>query len=516
MRGLRRAGGPVPSAAFRAGALYLCISLFALTLLWAATRVIAGRVLEADAWGEAERVSFELSAAFRRNGLPGLAAAVAARSAGPGGSELLLVLADRNGRALAGHFARWPLALEGLPPGRYERPIARIPAGGGAVEAGAWAVALHDVGRNHRLAVARSLKGRDQLVRALTLAFAFVFVPTALAVAWAGHRTARALLARLDRIAVTAQRIRQGESAARIPVRERGDEFDRLGAELNLMLARNEELLAALRAATLSLAHDLRTPLTRLAAHLEEARDNLADGEALLAPPLEEVAVLRRTLDALAAIVLAESGAGEEQGEEPVAYARLLADIQELYAPVAEEQGVALEAEGLEAEAAGFVRRQLLFQALVNLVENALRYAVPPDGTPRRIALRLRAEGREAVLTVADNGPGIPEPVRRRALAGLTARTIAAGAGAGAGAGADATSVAEEAVSADAAGMHAAAPAPEEGGAPTSGLGLLLVSAVARLHGGRLDLEPPPSGTGLVASLRLPVGARARESSRES
>jgi len=274
-----------------------------------------------------------------------------------------------------------------------------------------------------------------------------------------GGLMSRNLLRRLDQINSTSREIMAGHLSRRLPLSRAGDEFDTLARNLNRMLERIERLMKGMRQVTDSVAHDLRSPLNRLRNRLEGALKRLPpEGEesAEIDAAISETDRLMATFDSLLLIAEAEAGAARNSMSR-VDLSALAHDVWELYAPVAEENGIELNmAEALPLEVRG--NGNLLSQALANLVDNAIKYT--PQGG--RVTIAAEKNGQGTVLSVADNGPGIPIEDRPRAV--------------------------ERFVRLEAS-RHS----------PGTGLGLSLVAAVARLHDARLELSD--NHPGLKASV---------------
>jgi len=269
----------------------------------------------------------------------------------------------------------------------------------------------------------------------------------------------------------TTRTIMGGDLGGRLPVAGTGDELDRLAENLNVMLERIEALMRGLKEVSDNIAHDLKTPLTRLRNRAEQAlrsAKNEVEYRAALDNTIEESDGLIRTFNALLMIARAESGQARDDMSEFDA-AEIAHDIGELYEPLAEEKGIALK---VEADTPTPLKgnRELISQALANLVDNSIKYAEPRDstnGAPAQIIVRALSEGDRILLTVADSGPGIPEADRSR--------------------------VVERFVRLE-----------QSRSQPGSGLGLSLASAVARLHGGELTLTD--NQPGLKSIIALPRG----------
>jgi hypothetical protein len=284
-----------------------------------------------------------------------------------------------------------------------------------------------------------------------------------------GFFVSRRVLSRIDAMTGTAQTIMAGDLSGRLPVAGTGDELDRLADNVNAMLDRIEALMRGLKEVSDNIAHDLKTPLTRLRNRCEQALRS-ATGEASYRAALESTIAesddLIRTFDALLMIARAESGQARENMTEFDA-SEIARDVGELYEPVADEKGIALK---IDAPAAAPVRgnRELVSQALANLIDNAIKYAGPNgkvNGVPAEIVVRAGDDGERITLSVADRGPGIPDADRGR--------------------------VVERFVRLE-----------QSRSEPGSGLGLSLASAVARLHGGELKLED--NHPGLRTTIALP------------
>jgi signal transduction histidine kinase len=257
-----------------------------------------------------------------------------------------------------------------------------------------------------------------------------------------------------------------GDLSGRLPMAGTGDELDRLAESLNAMLERIEALMKGLKEVSDNIAHDLKTPLTRLRNRCEAAlRSGRSEGDyrAAIEATIEESDGLITTFDALLMIARAESGHARDDMNEFDA-AGVAHDIGELYEPLADDKGLALK---VDAPAAAPLKgnRELVSQALANLVDNAIKYAKPNGGASGEIVVGARGEGDRIMLSVADGGPGIPESERGRVVERFVRLE---------------TSRSE----------------------PGSGLGLSLASAVARLHGGELRLED--NHPGLRATMALP------------
>jgi signal transduction histidine kinase len=273
-----------------------------------------------------------------------------------------------------------------------------------------------------------------------------------------GFVMSRWMISRIETINRTTAQIMAGDLARRIAVDGSGDEFDALAANLNAMLERIDRLMAGMREVTDNIAHDLRTPLSRLRSRLEVALMNEIDPAAarrLLEETVADAEDLIATFNALLSIARAE--AGEHRASwEPVDLTELVRDIQELYEPLAEERDISLEVTS-EGEAVVMGNRQMLAQALANLVDNAIKYT-PVGG---RVTLGAEAavkEGRtKPMLRVTDTGPGIPSELRAKAL--------------------------ERFVRLD-----------PDRSTPGNGLGLSLVNAVATLHEATLELADHDPG----------------------
>jgi signal transduction histidine kinase len=447
-------------------ALFSAAAIVAIIYIYWNTTVLLSRQLnqtiDAELKGLAEQ--------YRAGGLDQLVRIVAERSGTPGNS--LYLVADSEGRRLAGNLsAVSPELWDSLGPVEF---VYQRPATGGVEKRLAFANVFR-LASGYRLIVGRDIEDRHELARMVRSAMLWGLGVMALFGIGGGYWVSRKLLARIDALAETTRTIMDGDLTGRLPVTGSGDELDRLSESLNLMLARIEQLMAGLREVSDNIAHDLKTPLNRLRNRVEQALRE-PYGEAAyreaLERTIEEADGLIKTFNALLSIARLEAGAGGESRER-LDISALLWDVAELYEPVAEERGIELRA---ETDAPIFVRadRQLLGQAIANLIDNALKYGAPEpssgNGSRPEVEVSAHAKGPTAEIVVTDRGPGVPIPDRERVL--------------------------DRFVRLEASRSE-----------PGSGLGLSLVAAVARLHGGTLRLEDNEPGLRVV--LALPVEGEA-------
>ena len=281
---------------------------------------------------------------------------------------------------------------------------------------------------------------------------------------------ARRVLHRVDRINAQARRIVEGDLSGRLPLTGSGDELDRLVVNFNAMLERTAELMGGLKEVSDNVAHDLKTPLTRLRARAEQTLsfgDSIEDFREALEKVIDDADGMIRIFDALLMIARAEAGAGRE-GMVDVDVASVASDVGELYEPVAESRGVLLDG-AIDPDLHVHGSRELIGQALANLVDNALKYGV--DGSEAgnqpatsHITISVQRHGGFVEVAVADRGPGIALADRSR----ITDRFVRL---------------------------------ENSRSRPGSGLGLSLVAAVARLHNGVLRVEDNDPGLRIVLAL---------------
>lgn len=367
-------------------------------------------------------------------------------------------LETADGRLLAGHWPAWPAGLE-TDGGLLRLKNSEREDGSGTTE---WLMRATRLPDGNRLLVGfdnyEQLQIRDNLRQA---ALGGLLVALLLAVT-GGVLVNRAALAQIGIITRSAKRIIQGDLSHRIPAENSGDEFDALSRTLNQMLDRINDLIAAIRNATDAIAHDLRSPLTRHRAALEQALRAPPAAEELPAWLHDNLAQLDQVLGSFGALLqLATVESGVLRGQfSTVALSAVLNDAVSLYEAPASERNVRLNLELGADDAKVQGDRNLLFQSAANLLDNALKFS--PSGSNIRVL--LKRSGAEWMLEVSDEGPGIPqadhERVFDRLFRGDEARNT-----------------------------------------PGFGLGLSLVRAVARLHGGECRVLPAAQGARLRMTL---------------
>jgi signal transduction histidine kinase len=410
-----------------------------------------------------------LSEQYTQGGIRRLVIVVDLRSRRPGSS--LYLVTTPTGEGLAGNVGSLePGVLDH--PGWLETNYRRLDAPEGSDHRAL--VQVVQLPGGFHLLVGRDLEERERLFGIIQNAGQWSIALVIVLGLIGGFFVSRRVLKRIDAMTGTSQTIMAGDLSGRLPVAGTGDELDRLAENVNAMLDRIEALMKGLKEVSDNIAHDLKTPLTRLRNRSEQALRH-PTGEsgyrAALEATIAESDDLIRTFDALLMIARAESGQARDNITEFDA-AQIARDVGELYEPLAEEKGLELKVDApVEAPVRG--NRELVSQALANLIDNAIKYAAP-NGKANGVAnaaangavivVAAGREGERIALSVADHGPGIPEADRGR--------------------------VVERFVRLE-----------QSRSAPGSGLGLSLASAVARLHGGELKLEDNHPGLRSVIAL---------------
>lgn len=373
--------------------------------------------------------------------------------------QLAVGLFDARGRRILGNIAA--IGPEGWNRSSYRVGTLRLAGQAQPVEAGyvvqSFGATMLVSGRTFGEAYALERTLERSLL--LALALALILGPIY------GWVLARYVGTRVDAIRRVVDAAARGDLAARVPSAGEGDAFDALAGRINHMLGRIEALMGELRLLTDSLAHDLRSPVSRLRVRIERAMTvgDEAERDRLLAGVIPEADALMRILQTVIEIGRTEAGVGREQFAA-VDLAEMVAELCEMYEPIAEEAELALLLDAAPGLPPFRGHGQLLAQALSNLLDNALRHGAGP------LTLFARVEEGVLLLGVADRGRGIQSAERdeaRRRFGRLDAARTSTGAG----------------------------------------LGLSLVDAVARLHGGHLVLAD--NAPGLRAMLRLPMEPNA-------
>ncbi len=388
------------------------------------------------------------------------AVAALSRPEGPG----LYYLADNTGSKLAGNLNRVPPELADGEGGvfRYRPERGPDPANSAADRlAVAIPVAL---GGGLRLLVGRDIEQQRAFADRMKQTFLIGFGGLSLLGLLGGLAISRLVLNRLEAITATSRSIMAGDLSQRIRVDGTASELDGLALNLNEMLDRIEGLMSGLREVSDNIAHDLKTPLNRLRnsaeAALRDPRGEQAYREGL-ERTIEKADELIKTFNALLLIARLEAGPLEESLEQ-FDLGALVEDVAELYMPAAEESGFALSVETAKAMLVR-ANRQLIGQALANLIDNAIKYS--RGGEPgSTITVRAAPEGGNIAITVGDRGPGISAADRQRVLKRFVRLE-------------------------------------ESRTKPGTGLGLNLVAAVARLHHGEVRLEDNAPGLKVVMIL---------------
>jgi signal transduction histidine kinase len=464
-------GKLIRTTAFRLTLVYLFLfALFAASLLgyfaWNTRRLINEQITATVNIETAEIVDI-----YTRRGLHGLVYTLENRALRPGAN--LYLVTTPEGKAIRGNvgaLAPGVMGSVGWSETGYRRLDEQDTAEHRAL------VRVTELTNGFRLLVGRDLEERRRLFGIVANAAQWSLLVVIVLGIGGGIFVARRVLQRIDAMTGTTKRIMAGDLSGRLPVGRSGDELDRLAENLNAMLERIEALMMGLKEVSDNIAHDLKTPLTRMRNRAEEAlasSGSEAEYRAALERTIEESDSLIRTFNALLMIARAESGQARGNMDDFDA-ADVAKGIHELYEPLAEDDGMTLRVKAATARLHG--NRELISQALANLVENAIKYGKPsPVVQPldpaaaartREILIEARRENDHVLLSVTDHGPGIPEGDRKHAVERFVrleaSRTL-----------------------------------------PGSGLGLSLASAVATLHGGELKLGD--SHPGLTATLVIPA-----------
>ena len=451
------------TSTFRLAAIYLL--LFAIS-----TATILGYVYYSTV-GLLERQTADtiraevegLADQYRIRGMAGILDVVQRRSSENGGG--LYALNGPDGAHIAGNLVAFPKGH--IKDGDWiDFPI-RVGEGASAQEHTVRAFHVELTGE-YELLVGRDVQGLRLFRQVIVTTLYWALALALLLGLGGGYLLSRNFLRRVDAITEASHTIMAGDFSQRMPTTGSGDELDRLGSSLNDMLSQIERLMIGMKDVTSNVAHDLKTPLTRMKARVEAALRSASKTEyhAALSQTIEECDGLLRTFNALLSIAQAESG-HQRQTLEMLNVSEILQDVVELYEPISEEAGGTMTLqfdEGLQV----LGNRQLLAQAVSNLIDNAMKYGEGKNKTAAHISVQGKIEKNMVYISVADRGSGIPAK--------------------------DLTRVRDRFVRLD-----------ESRSKPGNGLGLSLVSSVMTLHGGKLVLED--NGPGLRAVLSLPYAA---------
>ena len=456
------------TTAFKLALLYLVIVALGAALVLGVVGWTIGGLFDAQIAQTVEVEITGLAEQYAQGGIRQLVESVERRSRQPGSS--LYLVTSFAGQSLSGNITVLPaqvLAREGVVETSYQRQ--------GDIEASHRALArVFVLPGGFRLLVGRDLAEREAFRAILRSAFVASLLALTAIGTLGGLYVARKVLRRVDALTDSAASIMQGDMARRLPLAGTGDELDRLAQNLNAMLERIEGLMTGLQQVSDNIAHDLKTPLTRLRNGAEQALRATAspqDHQAALERIIEESDGLIRIFNALLMIARAEAGSGRE-GMADFDAGEVAQEIAELYEPVAEEGGVRLIVAAQPALLHG--SRELIGQALANLVDNALKYGTATQGERGHgmAAIEVTARRMNGMIEigVGDHGAGIAPGDRARVL--------------------------ERFVRLETSRSRSG-----------SGLGLSLAAAVARLHGGALRLED--NAPGLRVILALPAASAA-------
>lgn len=399
-----------------------------------------------------------LAEQYRRQGLRGMVSVINERVLNNPGGETVYLVVNPEKEPLAGNLNEWPPLLEDKDgwigfylnrnKHRFSAPhVARA--------------RVFTLRGGFRLLVGRDafelFRVKDLIERSLAWGVAL----TLLMALGGGVALSKSTRKRIETITQTSRKIMLGDLSLRVPTRGSGDDFDELAEHLNRMLEEIEALMAGVRHVSDNIAHDLRTPLTRMRSRLDHLQNKTLDqeGRTIVHEMIAEADQLLLTFNALLRISRIESG-GYNRNFVPIDLHELVTDAIELYEALAidKQQRVELDL------ASGIVvvgDRDLLFQAIANLLDNAIKYTAP-EGS---VGVRLRAF-EDAVISVWDEGPGISEKEREK--------------------------VVERFYRVD-----------KTRGLPGNGLGLSMVKAVCEMHKGALQLKD--NQPGLRAEIRLPL-----------
>lgn len=475
---LKGASRFVRTTAFRLALIYVGLFCASVAVLFVFVYATTGVIMEQQRERAIVADAASLADLAANADLAALGEAILARTQPDRVGDNLYLLAGPDLQPLAGNVSGWPVNAERE--GNWlSFPIERALFGDPEPHR---AVALHvALPGNFHLLVGQDTRAQERFQEAILRVFLWATAITLGLGIGGGLVMSRNMLRRIEAINAGAERVMHGEVKHRMPVTGSGDEFDRLASNLNAMLDEIERLMGSVRQVTINIAHDLRSPLTRMKQRLEEALSESGD-EARRREAVEQAVVetdhLLATFNAMLSIADAESGAGRTE-MTPVDLEALTADVAELYEPLVEEQGIAFETM-IVGPAIVTGNRHLLFQAVANLIDNAVKYGA--SGGRIRVELRGKGPLGGPELVVADSGPGIPATDRGRVLERFVRLDVSRS-------------------------------------TPGNGLGLSLVAAIVRLHGAKIELED--NEPGLRAAIRFraatgPVNSLVKENRSEA
>jgi signal transduction histidine kinase len=397
--------------------------------------------------------------AYEKSGRDGLIALIRQRMADRSFAEHVYMLEDPSSAVLAGNLERWPQAAAA--PSGWTEFHASAPLPDGLVRG-----MLDTLPGGDRLLVGRDISDlgtyTGQIKTAVILVIALMFVIAAAATVLVTRRT----VGRIEQINATSRAIMQTGLDQRIPLRGSNDEWDRVAENLNLMLDRIETLMGEVKQMSDNVAHDLRTPLTRMRGRLEKAYHGErggSDDQSLIGDTIADLDAVLRIFSSITRIAQIEAQA-RMGAFRTVNLVEIASEVVELYDAAAEQDGTCLAIAG-DREVLVTGDRDLLFDAIANLVDNAIKHGRAGGHV---VVASENADGRP-VISISDDGPGIPtgehEHVFKRFYRLEQSRY-----------------------------------------APGNGLGLSLVAAVARLHGARIEMRDNAPGLKFRLWFAAPVG----------